>query len=756
MTAFPQALFPAFSLRVRSQRWLRVFAVSVAVTAAVSCFAQVQGDPQPNFDTLAQSATAAREGGNPEQAIPYYQRALEVRPEWQEGWWYLGVLEYGADRFRDAIPSFKRVVQLNPNLGLAWSLLGLCEFETTDYENSLRDLQKGREVGNADDAEIARVSAYHLGMLQNRSGEFEKGFEILSASFEGEIPEQVKTALGLSLLRVPLLPKEVDPSKDALVEASGEIASMFAKGDSVNGLNSFRTLLRKYPDTPYLHYSFGIHLASVGRNDEALIAENQESEISPDSELPYLEVNLLYLRLHLTNEALEAAKRAIHLAPNNPVAHEALAKALESVGRKKEAEAEYRAEKALPPDKPVRELRLLTMYASSAAAGESTTQTSSESSSVEYFFQQASALQSDGKNDEAIRTYQQGLRSHPEWNDGWWNLGMLAYSTRNYPEAITALKVCAERNFGGGTAWAVMGLSEFAIKDYSNALIHLQRGQNLGMSGSAESIQLARYQLAVLLTSAGQFARADSLLASVANSGALAKEVQFALGLTLLHIPSRPEQVEASKTKMVLAAGEVAGFLHESKYDEALPRLKILLQEYSATPFLHYAYGMALADLSQYDEAESQLRQEITISERSELPYLRLAEIALKTRRTAEALSLAQRAVQLRDDSAEAHYLVGRSHLELGQGRGAMEELERAAKLAPESPEIHFNLAKAYAQANLQQKAQEERATFTRLNSAAEEQRSQNGSQSYSGSHENVDVSHSDTPAAKPADPDRH
>jgi len=123
------------------------------------------------------------------------------------------------------------------------------------------------------------------------------------------------------------------------------------------------------------------------------------------------------------------------------------------------------------------------------------------------------------------------------------------------------------------------------------------------------------------------------------------------------------------------------------------------------------------------------------------LPYVRLASIALKTHRPADALPSAQHAVELANDSAEAHYLLGRSWLELGQQEKALQELESASKMAPNSPEVHFNLAKAYARANLPEKAEQERATFARLNALAEQQRSRHGSQSYSGSHDPTDFS---------------
>src|SRR5262252_1382002 len=91
------------------------------------------GSQSENFETLAHQATSAREQGQPEQAIHYYQQGLHIRSDWEEGWWYLGTLLYDGNRFADARDAFSKVVELDPKLGPAWSFLGLCEFETKDY-----------------------------------------------------------------------------------------------------------------------------------------------------------------------------------------------------------------------------------------------------------------------------------------------------------------------------------------------------------------------------------------------------------------------------------------------------------------------------------------------------------------------------------------------------------------------------------------------------------------------------------------------
>jgi tetratricopeptide (TPR) repeat protein len=305
-----------------------------------------------------------------------------------------------------------------------------------------------------------------------------------------------------------------------------------------------------------------------------------------------------------------------------------------------------------------------------------------------------------------------------------------------------------------GTAWAVMGLSEFELRDYDNALIHLQRGQDLGLGGSADSIRLARYHLAILLNRGAQYDSASRLLAPDPNSGSLTNEIQFALGISLLRMPLVPEQVPPPQRSLVQSAGEIAILLNASKYDQAFPKLQQILKEHPTTPFLHYAYGLALASLSQYDEAETQLREESRISPQSDLPYVLLASIALRKRDPADALPSAERAVQLAPESAKAHYILGRTSLESGQVEKAIHELEAANKINPGSPEIHFNLAKAYAKGKQPDKAEEERVIFAHLSELAEHQGIEGTNQSTGAAKNLMDLSLADTPRLKPATPE--
>jgi tetratricopeptide (TPR) repeat protein len=602
-----------------------------------------------DFDALSRSATAAREAGRPADAISLYQRALQLRPDWVEGWWYLGTLLYDADQFRDAIPAFQKVAELAPQAPDTQNFLGLCEFEVADYDLALQHLNKGHAFVSAqDDPQLARVVSYHLALLLNRTGQFDRALAILSKDFsQGAPPSQVAFAFGLAQLHIPLLPSEADASKDALIQNVGQLSALVSQGHASQTLDSYATLIQQNPKVPYLRSAYAAALEAAGQHAQAL-EQTKLDRIPKISTTVDLKLAALY-----ANDA-------------------------------------GRTRLGLPPD--------------------------------------------------SAKTSAPANISDP--NAAWQRATQL-FSADRYADAIPYLKSWLASKNQDGTAWAMLGLCEFETRDYDNALLHLEKGASLGLGGSPDSVRIARYRLALLLIRNAQFDRAAALLVPEAEGNPLAPQIQFALGLALLHKKSLPDQVPTNETPLVQSAGEISLLLHQSKYDAAFPELQQLIQKYPTTPLLHHVYGLGLASLSRYEDAEAQFNEESLISPQSELPYVQRAFVELQRRRPADALASAQRAVQLAPDSAEAHYVLGRSLLESGKYQEASQELQTAARLNPGSPEVHFNLAKAYAKLNRREDAERERATFARLNAEIEYQRSHQGSQAYGAAHTTSELSQS-------------
>jgi tetratricopeptide (TPR) repeat protein len=656
---------------------------STQTDSAQSASVQVGGAPQaPDVEGLRQQAFDEGQAGKADDAIRDYKRALQISPDWKEGWWNLGMLQYGSDRFENATQTFQKVVGFAPGLGNAWGLLGLCEFETGNYADALSHLEQAKTIG-MDDVDIARVAAYHLGLLLIRAGEFDQASALLLPAFgTGNASEQAKIALGLALLRIPLLPKELDPSREGLVLAAGEAATAGADQPA-----RLAALIEANPSVPFLHLAYGVALGAGGKEksaQEEILAETQISPASPD---PWISLSRLAMNRHeadegALSEAIKYARRAVEVAPDDRDAHLALAQAWDAAGDAAQAAAESKLAKEAATKPAVAEQRMVRMY----GVADATTGT---------------------KTAEA--------------NEQLWKRALGEYRAGDYAAAITDLKASLAASQDNGTGWAMLGLCEFAQKDFGNALIHLDRGAKLGLSASSDSLYRARYTFGILLVHAGEFDRAADILSTAIKAPVpLGDKVEFALGLVLLRKEEFPEEARLSQAALIAAAGSIESLLLESKYDEAFPKLKELLKQYPTTPFLHYAYGTALIALSQFGQASEQMKAEMVISPASELPCASLASIALRQHDAASAIRWSQRAIQLDPNSVDAHYLLGRGSLEAGDLPTAMHELEVAATLSPASPEIHFNLAKAYARANMPAKAQGEREIFSRLNEVNE------------------------------------
>src|ERR1035438_1241258 len=101
-----------------------------------------------NFDDLARRAEAALDS-NPAEAALLYKEALDQRPSWPEGWFYLGGSLYRLGRYTEAVEAFHKGLDLSPKNGTAWAFVGLAEYELGHFESALSAIAKGEQIGRA-------------------------------------------------------------------------------------------------------------------------------------------------------------------------------------------------------------------------------------------------------------------------------------------------------------------------------------------------------------------------------------------------------------------------------------------------------------------------------------------------------------------------------------------------------------------------------------------------------------------------------
>src|SRR5437868_5726368 len=162
-----------------------VFACSISVSAQSTR----KGKPKPpapqtraaeaDFDQLVKLADEARLGERFQEAVSLYGKALNIRPEWPEGWWYIGAIFYQKDSYAQGRDAFQNLVALEPDRGQAWAMLGLCLFETGEYERAAVSLQRSRSLGVNYNSELASVVRYHTALLYIHFEYFENDYDPL-------------------------------------------------------------------------------------------------------------------------------------------------------------------------------------------------------------------------------------------------------------------------------------------------------------------------------------------------------------------------------------------------------------------------------------------------------------------------------------------------------------------------------------------------------------------------------------------------
>jgi tetratricopeptide (TPR) repeat protein len=306
-------------------------AALLAFLAACSYTISAQ-DSAPQFDDVAARAASARDQGHIPEAVDLYTKAEQLKPDWAEGWFYLGLLQYQANQYPQAIEAFNRLLQLQPTAAPAMALRGLCEYETAAYEDALRDLEQATAHGAADQPRNAQIIRFHLGQLLAHAGRFQDALDQYKffATKHVDAPDLL-LGIGLAGLRVITLPKDVASEDRVIFEAAGEAGYALLAEESERGDDLFRQLFSRYPTAPNLHLFYGLLLFP---HDPTMALEEFRSELAVDASNETAHAMLAYTLMIAGRytEALPEAERAYSAAPDTETAQLALGRSLAETG----------------------------------------------------------------------------------------------------------------------------------------------------------------------------------------------------------------------------------------------------------------------------------------------------------------------------------------------------------------------------------------------------------------------------------------
>jgi tetratricopeptide (TPR) repeat protein len=355
---------------------MKGFLLPWALGLIVSIAAPAQTAPQQDFDEIARQAAAALDT-NPARAAELYKQALDQRPSWPEGWFYLGGALYRLGRYKDSLDAFDKGLQLMPGNGVAWAFEGLCEYELGHLDKALSDIEKGEQIGLGSNLGFETAARQCAALILVRSSLFDRAMEQLHelAKRQVDSPGVVQVA-GLCALADSRLPADMTEQRRAVVALAGKALWAATSQKPQEAAEAYNQLLQTYAKEAGVHYAHGLFLLDAdqpaalkefqqevantpthwpsmlaaaflltrqGTPELALKSAERASQLAPASYrwLCDAEMGRALLNMDQAAQAIPLFEESIKLEPGNPTTHYYLEQAYRRVGRKADAQKEH-------------------------------------------------------------------------------------------------------------------------------------------------------------------------------------------------------------------------------------------------------------------------------------------------------------------------------------------------------------------------------------------------------------------------------
>jgi tetratricopeptide (TPR) repeat protein len=273
-----------------------------------------QTPPGGQFDDLARRAQAALDS-HPLDAIQLYKQALAIRPDWPEGWLYMGGALYQTGRHAEATDALRKGLDLAPVFANGWALLGLAESQLDDPDQALADIRKGEELGLNGNPQFETAVRVRAAQLLIRGWAFDEALSQLQplAKYPNE-PTPVEEAMGLCALASPDDIAAISPERRAVVDLAGKAAWSFATQHPDAAAAAYRQLLSQYPTERGVHYAYGLFLMETDLT-HALAEFQKEVENNPKHWPAMVVVASLQMRQGAPEKAIESIQAAMKAVP---------------------------------------------------------------------------------------------------------------------------------------------------------------------------------------------------------------------------------------------------------------------------------------------------------------------------------------------------------------------------------------------------------------------------------------------------------
>jgi tetratricopeptide (TPR) repeat protein len=314
----------------------------------------------------------------------------------------------------------------------------------------------------------------------------------------------------------------------------------------------------------------------------------------------------------------------------------------------------------------------------------------------------AIGLEQEGRLAEAETAWRDVLSMRPSDAEACAHLGLLEAHQEHYKEAIVLYRKALAINPTMPGVRLNLGLSLFKSGEMKEAIQIFTQLLRIERQGSQEAqrlstlIGLAHFGLGEYAVAVPYLKRATKsdptnlgFRMALAQSCLSSKQYQCVLDVYREIIDLNAESAEAD-----MLAGEAEDEMLNT--EGAIEQFRAAVKADPKVPNVHFGLGYLLWKQSKYDEAAPEFEAELANIPDSPEALTFLADCDIQLGKAADALPLAEKAIQIDPSIAKAHLELGIIYADSGRKEDALREFQTAVKLAPAVADAHWRLGRLY------------------------------------------------------------
>lgn len=300
---------------------------------------------KPNYpEALYNLGLAYNALGDKEAAIASYQQAIEKKPDYPEAHYNLGNTMQELGNHRAAVAAYINALRYRPNHPQTNFNLGIAYKHLSDHEAAITAYQKALELRpDYPDAHYNLANTYlELGELESAVSSYSKALQIKS-----DHPD-AHSNLGNALLELGKLEEAIDAFSHALQLKPNDPNShtnlghaLQEKGQLEQAISAYQKALQIKPDDPSTHNHLGCALQEKGQLQAAQDAYQEALKLNPEHSDTHNNLGTVLQKQGQLEAAIAAYNTALKRKPDHPQALYNLGNALQEQGNLDGAIASY-------------------------------------------------------------------------------------------------------------------------------------------------------------------------------------------------------------------------------------------------------------------------------------------------------------------------------------------------------------------------------------------------------------------------------